>query len=1020
VVSGTTVRLASLVAAILGTSTYAFSRVYTAVPSVAREGVLAYARCEEVRRRQAPAPDLDMLTYAEANERVNLAASQCISAFERTQAAWLIAGLALLLAVAAALYLMAPWWIRRRRRLVPVTAAEFPQLTAALVELSKVAGLRRVPDFVLDPVAAAPGGLTYGRFGRYAVLLNAGLVPLRLTNPVVFQAIVLHELAHIRNRDVDLGYATVALWRSFVAMALLPMVVVTLHPAILSDPLSLPWSNEGYIGVTLDGVVRALLFVVIVYLTRNAVLRTRETYADARAAGAADARGESVREGLRRAVSAGRVSSADDTLVRRWRRLLGVHPDPQTRLRAIDDPTTLLRPGMGEMFAAGLTTVIAASTVAYLAGLGLPHTGTPAGRTVAIVIAPLTVAMLTAAAWRTELLSSLRARRVSVLPAALGFSLGWLLGDLAAITNSTVLWGVFGSLSAAGRLSYAGAVDIAGIGLGSGVISALLLVAGMACQAGVSAAGARGWLPTLRGNGTRWACAAGIVVTAIPFAVWCGIWFEVHGVPFIVGHLYHWSTADSVRLGVEFWEGPGFNELTTVYPPLAIFSARALAVPVVALAWVYPLAAYLVPVASERRPRIDMRYALLAGAGGAGAFAVLVVVARAGIRFFAPERAAAADFQTYFYFAAVGLAVLIQGVVGGLLAAGRRPLGLPLGLLAAAVTAVGSTAAFLAAQAIGGCVPALRLRSSDCGIAVDVPYTWRLLVAVLVKGALAALVVGALVQAVTAVGACVPTTLRSSSRRVRSAAVAGAVLVLLAVGYGVAGARYAVTEDVALRPPPGSTSDPSGLKGPDGPAGASPPGENSARVLTDAEVTAIARQITVGLPAYWVDRPPSPDNGNVTNPSACDSIVRDSYLTDIDAGKRASANVSLTNGGRLTVSLMSVTVSSYAGPVPASVFTTATTTTASCPHFSVTTPDGFRVDFEAHVGSPPQLGDQAARLDFRMSAQGAVSTNGQYVVVLVRIGHTLISMFMTAINEPLDEELFLAAVNRVVAAVPAT
>ena len=37
-----------------------------------------------------------------------------------------------------------------------------------------------------------------------------------------FRAVVLHELAHLRNGGVDVTYATIALWRMFLVLALLP------------------------------------------------------------------------------------------------------------------------------------------------------------------------------------------------------------------------------------------------------------------------------------------------------------------------------------------------------------------------------------------------------------------------------------------------------------------------------------------------------------------------------------------------------------------------------------------------------------------------------------------------------------------------------------------------------------------------------------------------------------------------------------------------------------------------------
>jgi hypothetical protein len=60
------------------------------------------------------------------------------------------------------------------------------------------------------------------RPGRARIALAAGLLQSRSAHPDRFNATVLHELAHLRARDVGLTYATVALWRVFAVAVLLP------------------------------------------------------------------------------------------------------------------------------------------------------------------------------------------------------------------------------------------------------------------------------------------------------------------------------------------------------------------------------------------------------------------------------------------------------------------------------------------------------------------------------------------------------------------------------------------------------------------------------------------------------------------------------------------------------------------------------------------------------------------------------------------------------------------------------
>jgi Zn-dependent protease with chaperone function len=80
---------------------------------------------------------------------------------------------------------------------------------------------------------------------------------------------VLHELSHIRNRDIDQTYLAIAIWRAFVVTALLPLAGLLIFSRQLSWP-PLLW--------------RVVVLALLVYLLRNSILRAREWDADARVA----------------------------------------------------------------------------------------------------------------------------------------------------------------------------------------------------------------------------------------------------------------------------------------------------------------------------------------------------------------------------------------------------------------------------------------------------------------------------------------------------------------------------------------------------------------------------------------------------------------------------------------------------------------------------------------------------------------------------------------------------------------
>lgn len=258
-----------------------------------------------------------------------------------------ISALAVVFALAAALFVLGPMWRRRRGRLLPVDPESSDELARQLRDLVQRADLRRTPAFAIDPRADSVGAVVFGRMGRYTVCLDAGLVARGSAEPAVLRDVVLHELAHIRNRDVDITYATVALWRAFLICALLPNIVgqaVSLfqHPDI--------WRSQWELG--LRGLIRVVVLIALTYLVRADILRTREVYADIDAARLAGDTAFTWRDrpGARRPKLPAR------------HRLLGLmrtHPDWSDRSRWRNDPGILFGATALPMFLTGVTAQVA-------------------------------------------------------------------------------------------------------------------------------------------------------------------------------------------------------------------------------------------------------------------------------------------------------------------------------------------------------------------------------------------------------------------------------------------------------------------------------------------------------------------------------------------------------------------------------------------------------------------------------------------------------------------------------------
>ena len=137
-------------------------------------------------------------------------------------------------------------------------------------------------------------GKTHWHSG-YQVITTLGWMEVRLLAhkaPHIFRALLLHELAHIKNRDVGRAYFTEALWRSVILVIVIPFGVITGGLAIFSCVLTLLSGKvEDWIWLVIGNVLGLptllLIFgvpLVVLATIRASLLRIREYYADWRAA----------------------------------------------------------------------------------------------------------------------------------------------------------------------------------------------------------------------------------------------------------------------------------------------------------------------------------------------------------------------------------------------------------------------------------------------------------------------------------------------------------------------------------------------------------------------------------------------------------------------------------------------------------------------------------------------------------------------------------------------------------------
>ena len=304
------------------------------------EGVSIVLRISDVDPHQS-----QWITPAERGSLVDFANRSCTSSYGAATTGIAFAVVLALVAGTLVLYWFWPGWYIRNRRLIPFPqSSRFAMLGADLASMAATSWTGPV-TFLLDVADQRVAGRAFGRVGRRYVVLSRGLIAVYDHEPGTARAIVAHELAHLRNRDVDAGYAAVWIWRLFLALAVAPMTVWAAWSAVTgraSDVLTYGW--------------RVAAAAVLGWLIRCWLLRYREYLADARAY----ADGADGLVGLLAAQPAERPAEQPaQRLASRWARSLRLHPSAQQRARALMDPRVLMRARFWENAAIGMIAMLA-------------------------------------------------------------------------------------------------------------------------------------------------------------------------------------------------------------------------------------------------------------------------------------------------------------------------------------------------------------------------------------------------------------------------------------------------------------------------------------------------------------------------------------------------------------------------------------------------------------------------------------------------------------------------------------
>lgn len=688
----------------------------------------------------------------------------CISRWAPSPPWWQVAVWpALLLVGAAVLFRVLPLWKARRSRVVPLEAVDSDgQLRARIDLLATETGLRKIPRVVVDPAAATAGAVVFGSTRHPVLCLHGGLLAVHRADPVRFRAVLLHELAHIANRDITLTYATVSVWRVFFLLVLVP--------ALLWEGYQVHEDITAGSGPYLDrDVLLAVLTAAPVHLARSEILRGREIWADLTALRwAADPRGWPT--------EVTRPAGAARRTLRRLAGLWNTHPHMSLRQEALADPEPLFRVSALMVFLTGTT---ACTVHIHLLNNVAPYGTATTFRSLAAALLPAVL-----------------------IAAGVGIAL-WRAAAYAVLTGAPVASGaVPGAWLGAGMSA---ATVVAGTGMGAHWIPARpwMLLVPVAVGAVVGAWSTRCadlWTRTWRGRTLRPALLTGQTGIVVVLAAWL-VWWYSYGDAYLTGFpgvpaegVARWATAryPTTAPPEDVLALPGLM----LAPVLDGFAAVPLVAVGAALLWVVPLAAWAIgPPGGRPRwmsagpplPSADvppLRQVLMPALAGGALACLALLLLRAYLHDGQPPpdaRGGAYALRHVFWtLTALAVPSLLAAVAAAMVAGRFR---LPAALVAAQTTTLLGYAGVTALVSVDGCLGFLNVLEDDCGVrppwrVAQFPHLLLLNVAS-VLGVLAAVTATAVVAAVPRIRSLpvlaqwrgVPSATRIARRRMGVAAL---------------------------------------------------------------------------------------------------------------------------------------------------------------------------------------------------------------------------------------------------------
>ncbi|ANP51738.1 Zn-dependent protease with chaperone function [Streptomyces griseochromogenes] len=620
----------------------------------------------------------------------------------------ILAGPVVVVAVAAVTTALLPLWKQRPGRCIRLDRIPGGAEVAARVKDLAEGRVPQVPRLFVVPGAATKSASVFGTNSSPRLVLDGGLAASRTTDPKTFDAVVLHELAHIANRDLTVTYGTVALWRTFI------VVVITPYLLWLGKETSIAIAHgHGLTALTVRGLALPVVTTAIMYFARADVLRSRELYADLTAY-----RWGAPLQHIWAAMPATAERSHRHRSTTVLLDRLRAHPRWDIRRDALDDPAPLFAVSALLMFLTG--------AVAMLLGFDLSNytSAHPAvlslwlSEGLAAVPAAVTTAVTTTVLWRATARAATLGR-----PAPTGVRAGIWLG-LGLIAGSLLSGQTTGGLWLPRRMWVLALVAAAAVAFTC-----------WTCQC------ARLATASWPGRSLRWPLAACLTAGWLLLSAWFG-WWDNNAAQYATGF---WSDQAGMRQGIAHWfPGPGTVHpdavavMAETIPALRYAAFRPLMPAAGVAAWITPLALWAAGTAgpgpgwlrplgttAPGHPAADTsaagrwqvrvaRQAIVSALVG-GAIAVLGVVGvQAWLHTFHAGPGQRGGMYAFSYAIWSLWAIVAGTAVAAALAAASAQFRLPAALVAAGMSSLLGLAGATALISIDGCIQPLDVLNTGC------------------------------------------------------------------------------------------------------------------------------------------------------------------------------------------------------------------------------------------------------------------------------------------------------------------